>query len=51
MVRMLLSRREDIVFDYSKEAFLRHLEENVKITQAETVSSTGRFLVSYERRL
>jgi len=36
--------------DYTRESFLNYLEPVAKITGTEIVSSTGRFLVAYERR-
>lgn len=50
MVQTLLRHREDIFLDYTRESFLSYLEPIAKISGTETVSSTGRFLVSYERR-
>jgi ribosomal protein L11 methylase PrmA len=50
MAQILLRRREDIFPDYTKEAFLNYLSRSAKITHTETVSSTGRFLLAYERQ-
>ena len=50
MAQSLLSRREDIFPDYTKEAFLNYLERNASIIDTMLVSSTGRLLVSYNRR-
>jgi ribosomal protein L11 methylase PrmA len=50
MVQFLLRRREDIFSDYTKEAFLLHLDREARIINTATVSSSGRLLVSYARR-
>jgi len=50
MAKTLLRHREDIFLDYTRESFLSYLEPVAKITGTEIVSSTGRFLVAYERR-
>jgi len=50
MVHSLLRHREDIFPDYTKEAFLNYVDRKAQIVNTAIVSSSGRFLVSYERR-
>jgi hypothetical protein len=51
MVQALLRHREDIFSDYTKESFLNRVDSKAVIVKTETVSSSGRLLAWYERRL
>jgi ribosomal protein L11 methylase PrmA len=51
MVQSLLRHREDIFSDYTKESFLNRVDSKAVIVKTETVSSSGRLLAWYERRL
>lgn len=50
MVQVLLCLREDIFPDYTKENFLTQVGRKAVIVKSDTVSSSGRLLVWYERR-
>jgi hypothetical protein len=51
MVQELLRFRKDIFPDYTKENFLRCLGSTAAVEKLETVSSTGRLVVSYRKPL
>ena len=49
MVERLLSFRDDIFPDYNKEFFINHIKKRASIIKEETVTSSGRLLVWYEK--
>jgi len=50
MVQSLLRHREDIFLDYTREAFLTHMERNASLVSTAVISASGRLLASYKRR-
>ncbi len=49
MVQILLRLREDIFPQYTEENFLECLAKHAKVVKTETISSSGRLLVWFER--
>lgn len=49
MVQQMLRLREDIFADYHQEAFLAYLSAHARVLQSETISSTGRQLIWFDR--
>lgn len=49
MVHILLRFREDIFSQYTAENFLEHMAKRARIVKTETISSSGRLLVWFER--
>ena len=49
MVQELLRLREDIFDGYTEDSFIKSLESRAHITNSETISSSGRRLISFER--
>ena len=49
MIQTMLSMREDIFYEYTEENFISILEKVARIIKKETISSTGRSLIWFER--
>lgn len=49
MVQQLLKLREDIFPDYTRDYFLRAVQDHGRIVRQQTVSQSGRLLVWYQR--
>ncbi len=50
MVQRLLGMREDIFPDYTESCFIAHMSSVARVVKRQTVSSSGRLLMWYERR-